>query len=83
MTGGHAVDVQRRLFALLAVMALLLAACSGGGTATPSAAESAAPPSEAAPTEAAPTEAAAEPVTVEFYDLHINEPACWPSPPWQ
>jgi raffinose/stachyose/melibiose transport system substrate-binding protein len=74
MTGGHAVDVQRRLFALLAVMALLLAACSGGGTATPSAAESAAPPSEAAPTEAAPTEAAAEPVTVEFYDLHINEP---------
>jgi raffinose/stachyose/melibiose transport system substrate-binding protein len=74
MTGGHAVDVHRRLFALLAVMALLLAACSGGGTASPSAADSAAPASEAAPTEAAPTEAAAEPVTVEFYDLHINEP---------
>jgi raffinose/stachyose/melibiose transport system substrate-binding protein len=74
MTGGRAVELQRRLFALLAVMALILAACSGGGTASPSAADSAAPPSEAAPSEAAPTEAAAEPVTLEFYDLHINEP---------
>jgi raffinose/stachyose/melibiose transport system substrate-binding protein len=55
-------------------MALVLAACGGGGaTASPSA-ESAAPPPTAAPTEAPPTEAAAEPVTIEFYDLHINEP---------
>jgi raffinose/stachyose/melibiose transport system substrate-binding protein len=55
-------------------MALVLAACGGGGaTASPSAADSAAP-TEAAPSEAAPSEAAAEPVTIEFYDLHINEP---------
>jgi raffinose/stachyose/melibiose transport system substrate-binding protein len=68
------VSTQRRLFGLLATMALVLAACGGGGaTASPSAADSAAP-TEAAPSEAAPTEAAAAPVTVEFYDLHINEP---------
>jgi len=68
------VSTRRRLFGLLATMALVLAACGGGGaTASPSAADSVAP-TEAAPSEAAPTEAAAEPVTVEFYDLHINEP---------
>jgi raffinose/stachyose/melibiose transport system substrate-binding protein len=65
--------MHRRLFGLLAVMALVLAACSGGGAgASPSAAESAAA-SEAAPSEAA-SEAAAEPVTISLYDLHINEP---------
>jgi len=69
------VSMHRRLFGLLAVMALLLAACSGGGaTASPGGAESAAA-SEAAPSEAAsPSEAVAEPVTIELYDLHINEP---------
>ena len=72
MSGGLAVSTNRRLFALLAVVALLLAACGGGGTASPAPAESAAA-SEAAPSEA-PSEAAAEPVTIELYDLHINEP---------
>jgi len=67
------VSTHRRLFGLLAAMALVLAACSGGGTASPSAAPSAAA-SESAPTEAPATEAAAEPVTIELYDLHINEP---------
>ena len=73
MSGGPAVSTHRRLFGLLAVMALVVAACGGGGTASPSAAESAAA-SEAAPSEAPASEAAAEPVTIEFYDLHINEP---------
>jgi raffinose/stachyose/melibiose transport system substrate-binding protein len=57
----------------MAAFAVVFAACSGGGAASPSAAESAAA-SEAAPSEAAPSEAAAEPVTIELYDLHINEP---------
>jgi raffinose/stachyose/melibiose transport system substrate-binding protein len=57
----------------MAALAVVFAACSGGGAASPSAAESAAA-SEAAPSEAAPSEAAAEPVTIELYDLHINEP---------
>jgi raffinose/stachyose/melibiose transport system substrate-binding protein len=73
MSGGPAVSTNRRLFGLLAVMALVAAACGGGGTASPSAAESATA-SEAAPSAAPPSEAAAEPVTIEFYDLHINEP---------
>jgi raffinose/stachyose/melibiose transport system substrate-binding protein len=65
--------MHRRLFGLLAVMALLLAACTGGG-ASPSAAPSDAP-SEAAPTEAAsPTEAAAEPVTITWYHIQNNDP---------
>ena len=66
-------STHRRLFGLLAAMAMVLAACSGGGTASPSAAPSVAA-SEAAPSEAPPSEAAAEPVTIELYDLHINEP---------
>lgn len=74
MTGGQAVSMHRRLFGLLAVMALLLAACSGGGaTASPSAAESAAA-SEAAPTEAPPSEAAAEPVTIEWWHISKDDP---------
>src|SRR5215211_1797512 len=73
MSGGLAVSTHRRLLGLLAVMALLFAACGGGGAATPSAAQSAAA-SEAAASEAPPSEAAAEPVTIELYDLHINEP---------
>ena len=75
MTGGQAVSMHRRLLALLASTAVLIAACSGGAaTVSPSEAPSAAA-SEAAPSEAAPpSEAAAEPVTIEFYDLHINEP---------
>jgi raffinose/stachyose/melibiose transport system substrate-binding protein len=73
MTGGRAVSMHRRLFGLLAVMALLLAACTGGG-ASPSASPSDAP-SEAAPTEAAsPTEAAAEPVTITWYHIQNNDP---------
>ncbi len=66
-------STHRRLFGLMAAMALVLAACGGGGTSNPSAASSA-DASEAAPSEAAPSEAAAEPVTIELYDLHINEP---------
>ena len=66
-------SIHRRLLALLAVMATVLAACSGGGaTASPSAAESAAA-SEAAPT-AAPSEAAAEPVTIEWWHITNNDP---------
>ena len=66
--------MHRRLFGLLAVMALVLAACSGGGTASPSAAATAAP-SVAAPTAAAsPSEAAAEPVTIEWWNLQVNDP---------
>jgi raffinose/stachyose/melibiose transport system substrate-binding protein len=69
------VSMHRQLLGLLAVMALVLAACSGGGTASPSAAVPSAAASEAAPSEAAsPSEAAAEPVTISMYDLHINEP---------
>lgn len=64
---------HRRLFVLMAVLAVVFVACSGGGTASPSAAQSAAA-SAAAPSEATPSEAAAEPVTIELYDLHINEP---------
>ncbi len=67
-------STHRRLFGLLAAMALVLAACGGGGTASPSAAAPTAAASEAAPSEAAPSEAAVEPVTIELYDLHINEP---------
>ena len=53
MSGGLAVSTHRRLFGLLAVMAVVFAACSGGGaTASPAPAESAAA-SEAAPSEAA------------------------------
>jgi raffinose/stachyose/melibiose transport system substrate-binding protein len=65
--------MHRRLFGFLAVLALLLAACSGGGaTASPSAS---AAPSDAAPTEAAsPSEAAAEPVTITWYHIQNNDP---------
>jgi raffinose/stachyose/melibiose transport system substrate-binding protein len=73
MSGDPAMPTYRRLFGLVAVAAMLFAACGGGGTASPSVAASAAA-SEAAPSEAPPSEAAAEPVTLEFYDLHINEP---------
>lgn len=70
MTGGQGVSMHRRLFGLLAVMALLLAACGGGGTASPSAAASVAAPSEAA----SPSEAAAEPVTIEWWNIGTNDP---------
>ena len=75
MTGGQGVSMHRRLLGLLAVMALLLAACGGGGTASPSAAAPSAAASEAAPSEAAPaSEAAAEPVTVEWWHITTADP---------
>lgn len=65
-------SMHRRLFGLLAAMALVLAACTGGGaTASPTTAESAAA-TEAA-TEA-PSEAAAEPVTITWYHIQNNDP---------
>jgi raffinose/stachyose/melibiose transport system substrate-binding protein len=69
------VSMHRRLFGLLAIVGLVLAACSGGGTASPSAAATAAP-SAAAPSEAAPSpsEAMAEPVTIEWWNLQVNDP---------
>ena len=71
-------SMHRRLFGLLAVMALVLTACSSGGAATPSpAAPSAEAPSaaasEAAPSEAAPSEAAA-PVTIEWWHISKDDP---------
>jgi raffinose/stachyose/melibiose transport system substrate-binding protein len=72
--------MHRRLFGLLAVMALVLTACSSGGAATPSpAAPSAEAPSaaasEAAPSEAAsPSEAAAQPVTIEWWHITTGDP---------
>ena len=68
-------SMHRRLLGLLAVMALVLAACSSGGATSPSAAApSVAAPSEAAPTEAPPSEAAAEPVTVEWWHITTGDP---------
>jgi raffinose/stachyose/melibiose transport system substrate-binding protein len=69
------VSMHRRLFGLLAIMAVVLAACSGGGSASPSAASSAAP-SVAAPSAAAPSpsEASTEPVTIEWWNLQTNDP---------
>ena len=65
-------SMHRRLFGLLAAMALVLTACTGGGaTASPSAAESAA--ATEAPTEA-PSEAAMEPVTITWYHIQNNDP---------
>ena len=67
-------SMHRRLLGLLAVMALVLAAC-GGGTASPSAAASAAAPSAAAPsTAASPSEAAAAPVTIEWWHITTGDP---------
>ncbi len=68
-------SMHRRLFGLLAIVALVLAACGGGGAASPSAAASAAP-SAAAPSAAAPSpsEASTEPVTIEWWNLQVNDP---------
>jgi raffinose/stachyose/melibiose transport system substrate-binding protein len=63
---------SRPIGALLLAATFVAAACNGGGAST---APSAAAPSAAASAEAsvAPSEAAA-PVTIDLYDLHINEP---------
>ena len=68
-------SMHRRLIGLLAIVALVLAACGGGGAASPSAAASAAP-SAAAPSAAAPSpsEASTEPVTIEWWNLQVNDP---------
>ncbi len=67
-------SMHRRLLGLLAVMALVLAAC-GGGTASPSAAASAAAPSATPPsTEASPSESAAAPVTIEWWHITTGDP---------
>lgn len=74
MKGGQSVTTRWRLVGVLGVMALLFSACSGGGSASPSAAASVAA-SEAAPSEAAsPSEAAAEPVTIEWWHITTGDP---------
>ena len=62
-----------RSVGVLGIVALLVVACSGGGAST---APSAAAPSEAASVapSTAPSEAAAEPVTVEWWNLQVNDP---------
>jgi len=64
---------HRRLAALLAVFAIVLAACTGGGAAT--SAPTTAPGSEAPPASApAASEAAGEPVTITWYHIQNNDP---------
>ena len=64
---------HRRLAALLAVFAIVLAACSGGGAAT--SAPTTAPGSEAPAASAPPaSEAAGEPVTITWYHIQNNDP---------
>jgi raffinose/stachyose/melibiose transport system substrate-binding protein len=67
------VSTRIRSVGVLGIVALLVVACSGGGATT---APSAAAPSEAASAAAsvAPSEAAAEPVTVEWWNLQVNDP---------
>jgi raffinose/stachyose/melibiose transport system substrate-binding protein len=61
---------RRRLTALLGATAIVVGACTGG--AGPSAGS--ASPASNPPAESASPSAAAGPVTIELYDLHINEP---------
>jgi raffinose/stachyose/melibiose transport system substrate-binding protein len=73
--GGWLMRSIRPLWALLLVVSLVATACAGGGGT--SSVPSAAAPSAATPSAAAPSveaSQAAGPVTVDFYDLHINEP---------
>lgn len=64
---------HRRLAALLAVFAIVLAACTGGGAAT--SAPTTAPGSEAPAASAPPaSEAAGEPVTITWYHIQNNDP---------
>jgi raffinose/stachyose/melibiose transport system substrate-binding protein len=62
--------VHRRATALLGAVAIVTGACTGGTSPSPSISASADPPSASA--SASPT--TASPVTIELYDLHINEP---------
>jgi raffinose/stachyose/melibiose transport system substrate-binding protein len=64
--------MHRRLFGLLAAMAVVLAACTGGGAASPSVAPSVA--SEAPSAAASPSEAPMEPVTITWYHIQNNDP---------
>jgi raffinose/stachyose/melibiose transport system substrate-binding protein len=63
---------KRRIAGLLGGLAIVTSACSGGG---PSPTASAVPPSAGQPSASASAEpTTAGPVTIELYDLHINEP---------
>jgi raffinose/stachyose/melibiose transport system substrate-binding protein len=67
------VGKHRRLFALLAALAIVLAACTGGGagtspTAAPSVASQGPGPAES------PSDAAGEPVTITWYHIQNNDP---------
>jgi raffinose/stachyose/melibiose transport system substrate-binding protein len=69
------VSTRWRSAVVLGVIALAFSACSGGGgtaTTAPSTEASVAPAS-AAPS-VAPSEAAAEPVTIEWWNLQVNDP---------
>ena len=72
-------SIRWRPFVILAVLALVISACSssGGSTAPSAAAPSAAAPSAEAPSAAAPSvaaSAAAEPVTVDWWHITTGEP---------
>lgn len=62
-----------RALGVLAILVVMVAACSGGGASTaPSADASAAVPSAGA--SVAPSEAVAEPVTIEWWHIQNNDP---------
>ncbi len=66
--------LHRRFAALLAILAIVIAACTGGGAApSPSSAPATqAPPAETDAPE--PSAAAGEPVTIEWYHIQNNDP---------
>ena len=64
-----------RTSAIVGIMALLVAACSGGGASTaPSVAASASAPAPSTAASAAPSEAAGEPVTIEWWHITTGDP---------
>jgi raffinose/stachyose/melibiose transport system substrate-binding protein len=71
MTGGRVVSMHRRLFGLLAVMAVVLSACGGAGTTSPGTTGSTAPSAAAS---VSPSEASTEPVTIEWWNIGTQDP---------
>jgi raffinose/stachyose/melibiose transport system substrate-binding protein len=69
MTGGRLVSSQRRIAALIGVIAIVASACGGAASPSPSAA---APSGAASPSAAA--SANAEPVTVEWWHISKDDP---------
>jgi raffinose/stachyose/melibiose transport system substrate-binding protein len=66
---------QRRMAGLIAVMAIVLGACSSGATPSPSSAPTSPPAtSEATMAPESPTAQAMEPVTVEWWHITTGEP---------